>query len=95
MELAEAEGRPAAAEADRNKAPAIAALGGFVLHPGRFDGRLGPEHDDRLRVLQCPIDFRREARAALDVAVPPDIVAATADARRQLLGRRGIVARVT
>ena len=87
MKLAEPERRPALAKRDGDEPAAVAAFGGFILHPGRCDRGFGPQDDDRFGILERAVDLVGEPRAALDMPVPPDLVTRAGDAARQLLRR--------
>ena len=95
VKLTKAQGRPAAVQRNRNKSACVSTLSRFVLNPGGFDRRAAPQDDDSLRVLQLSIDFGREARPALNLPVPPHVMPGVADALRQFLRSRSILARVT
>ena len=60
------------------------ALGGFVLDPGGIDRTRRPDHHDRFRFFQRAVDLGREARTAMEMPVPPHVVARFRDAARQL-----------
>src|SRR5215213_122117 len=92
--LTKAQRRPYAIEDRRDEPSRIPTLGGFVLHPGRLDRSLGPQDQNCVRIRQRLVDLAGEVAAALDVAIPPDIVARLRDQPRQLLGEFGIVTRV-
>ena len=86
MELTEAEGRTASVETHGHEAARVAPFGCLVLDPGRFNRSVGPQHHDHLGILERAIDLGCEARATLNVAVPPDVVAGIAYRLRQPLG---------
>jgi hypothetical protein len=91
VKLTEAERRFGRANCDRNEAPGIAAFSCLVLHPGGFQRCLRPQDDDNIGILERLVDLLGEARPAVEVPVPPDIVPGLNHALRELPGSIDIV----
>jgi len=76
LQLPEPERRLGPVERERDQLARVTRISCLVADPHRLDRVHRPEHQDRIGILERPLDLRRETRAASNVVlVAPDVVA--------------------
>src|SRR5207342_1151442 len=87
MNLAEAERRYDRLDAYRQQLARLERAHRFIAHEARASRRLGPQHDDDMRLGDLLLDDFGELGTASQVAIPPDIDAERAERVRDPLCR--------